>query len=60
MVDQRTKEGKTEKLDSRQEWRFTKTLLRSWFTLTGGEQKMVIIILALFILGLTVRFFHGF
>ena len=33
-------------------------ILRSWFELTEEEQKAVIIILALFMLGLAVRYWH--
>ena len=33
-------------------------LFRSWFELTRDEQKALILILALFLLGLAVRFWH--
>ena len=33
-------------------------ILRSWFELTRDEQKVLVLILALFLLGLTVRFWH--
>ena len=33
-------------------------LVRSWFRLTADEQKAALIILAIFLLGLGVRFWH--
>lgn len=33
-------------------------LLRSWFELTEDEKKALIIILALFLLGVVVRYWH--
>jgi hypothetical protein len=33
-------------------------LLRSWFELTADEQKAVVIVLAIFILGVAFRFWH--
>ena len=35
-----------------------KDLLQSWFGLTNGEQKAVLIVLALFLLGLVARYWH--
>lgn len=35
-----------------------KLLLKSWFELTSHEQTAVIIILALFLLGVLARWFH--
>jgi len=37
---------------------FLAALLRSWFGLTKEEQRALIIVLALFILGLAVRYCH--
>jgi len=33
-------------------------IFRSWFELTHDEQKVLLLILALFLLGLAVRFWH--
>jgi type II secretory pathway component PulM len=33
-------------------------LLRSWFGLTPDEQKAILLLLGLFLLGLTVRWWH--
>ena len=33
-------------------------IFRSWFELTRDEQKVLLLILALFLLGLSVRFWH--
>ena len=33
-------------------------LLQSWFNLTGEEQKAIILVLALLLLGLAVKFWH--
>ena len=33
-------------------------IFRAWFELTHDEQKALLLILALFLLGLTVRFWH--
>jgi hypothetical protein len=34
------------------------SLVRCWFDLTSDEQKAVVMILAIFLLGLTVRIWH--
>jgi len=33
-------------------------IFRSWFELTHDEQKVLLLVLALFLLGLAVRFWH--
>ena len=33
-------------------------IVRSWFELTADEQKALLLVLILFLLGLTVRFWH--
>lgn len=33
-------------------------IFRSWFELTADEQKALLLVLILFLLGLTVRFWH--
>ena len=37
---------------------FLRPLLRAWFELTADEQKAMVVILGLFLLGLVVRYWH--